>query len=198
MAPILRRLYSIARASPDDRTVPLTECSDDELMALACSGKDGAFDTLIARHHGRVVRLAFRYVGDSTLAADIAQDTFMELLRALPRYRAEGKFSSFLFRILLNQCRMTRRSVRAEGKALDAVTASQESAPTGLFTSERAGDVEAALQTLSPVLRETVMLRFGADLSFQEIAETLEIPVGTAKRRVFEAMGKLREVLEEQ
>ena len=175
----------------------LAERSDDELMLLARGGLDAAFDTLIRRHQRPVLRVALRYLGEAALAADVAQNTFVALLRALPDYRANGQFKAFLYRILLNQCRMARRSERSFQRALDqASNATEQDAHAVLFREQRR-DVERALLRLSDKLREVVVLRFGADFNYDEIGETLRIPTGTVKRRLFTAKAKLREMLEE-
>jgi RNA polymerase sigma-70 factor (ECF subfamily) len=198
MEPKLRRLSLVEEPAPAaaQGTLALSEHSDDDLMLLSRGGVSGAFDVLIARHRERVLRLAYRYVGQSALAADVAQNTFVALFRSLPHYRAHGKFTSFLYRLLLNQCRMAKRSARAETRALDTARAFQELDASETLLRERQRDVEAAVATLSGKLREVVLLRFGADLNYQEIAETLDLPIGTVKRRVFDAMAKLRETLE--
>src|SRR6478735_11807554 len=92
---------------------------DDELMLLARGGVEAAFPTLIRRHQARALRVAGRYLGRDSWAADVVQDTFVEILRALPRYQAHGKFSAFLYRVLLNRCHMTWRTSRAEQRALE-------------------------------------------------------------------------------
>ena len=175
----------------------LAERSDDELMLLARGGLEAAFDTLIRRHQRPALRVALRYLGEPALAADVAQNTFVALLRALPDYRANGQFKAFLYRILLNQCRMARRSERSFQRALDqASNATEQNAHEVLFREQRR-DVERALLRLSDKLREVVVLRFGADFNYDEIGETLRIPTGTVKRRLFTAKTKLREMLEE-
>jgi RNA polymerase sigma-70 factor, ECF subfamily len=175
----------------------LAEQSDDDLMLLARAGAPGAFDTLIRRHQPRMLRLSYRYLGDASLAADAAQNAFVALFRTLPSYRAQGKFSSYLYRLLLNQCRMTKRSRRAEQKALDVVSSWEERNVAETLQRERQREVEVAVGELSVKLREVVLLRYGAGLEYGDIAETLDIPLGTVKRRMFDAMAKLREVLGE-
>jgi RNA polymerase sigma-70 factor (ECF subfamily) len=171
--------------------------SDDELMLLARGGLDRAFRVLIERHQARTLRLAVRYLGRESLAADVAQDTFVEIFRALPQYQAHGKFSAYLYRVLLNRCHMTWRSLRAERQALVfAAEGLVESDESELLLRERRRDLHAAPSELSDKLRSVVLLRFSAGLSYEEIADTLEIPTGTVKRRLFDAMAKLREKLE--
>ncbi|HEY6724621.1 MAG TPA: sigma-70 family RNA polymerase sigma factor [Polyangiaceae bacterium] len=171
--------------------------SDDELMLLARSGLDGAFDALIRRHQRPVLRVAVRYLGEAALSADVAQNTFVALLRALPDYRAHGQFKAFLYRILLNQCRMARRSERSFQRALDQASNATAAGAHEVSLHEHRRDVEQALLRLSDKLREVVVLRFGADFNYDEIGETLGIPTGTVKRRLFSAKAKLREMLEE-
>ncbi|HET7542633.1 MAG TPA: RNA polymerase sigma factor [Polyangiaceae bacterium] len=175
----------------------LDALSDDELMLLARGGLEAAFGTLIRRHQARTLRLAVRYLGRDALAADVTQDTFVEIFRALPRYRAHGKFSAYLYRVLLNRCHMTWRSSRAERRALEVAAEEVMEVPEHeLLLRERRRDLRVALGELSEKLRSVVLLRYSAGLSYEEIAETLEIPVGTVKRRLFDAMIKLRDSLE--
>ena len=197
MNPVPRRPTLVgppAEAAPE---VPLSDHTDDELMMLARGGIEGAFDTLIRRHQQLVLRLAFRYVRNAAWAADVAQNTFVEVYRALPRYRAQGRFKSYLYQVLLNQCRRSRRSIRTESRVLDVLMRVPVHAPAEVLAREQRREVEAALDTLSVKLRKVVLLRFGADLSYKEIAELLAIPVGTVKRRMFDAIAKLRDELEQ-
>ncbi len=196
MKPPLRHLALVSPAPAADSEVELHERTDDELMLLARGGIEGAFDQLIRRHQSFALGVAFRYVGDAALAADLVQNTFVELYRGLPNYRAHGKFRSFLYRVLLNQCRIARRSARIELKALDAMGALPPLVPAEILLREQRREVEVALGTLSKKLREVVLLRFGADLTYEEVAEALAIPLGTVKRRLFVAMAKLRKELD--
>jgi RNA polymerase sigma-70 factor (ECF subfamily) len=187
-----------ARAEP-----PFAELSDDELMLLVRGGRSAAFDELVRRHQRRVLGVAARYVRSAALARDLAQNTFLELYRAGPSYQPRGSFTSFLYSILQNQCRMIRRSARSDERRLAAV-ASQPPDPLDPQTSaatvlarERARDVQRALDALSEKLRAVVVLRYSGELSYQEIADVLAVPVGTIKRRLFDALDKLRGLLEE-
>src|SRR4051812_26214680 len=180
-----------------DGPAGLESRTDDELMLLARGGLDAAFATLIRRHQARTLRMAVRYLGRDALAADVAQDTFVEIFRALPTYRAHGKFSSYLYRVLLNRCHMIWRSSRAERRALEYASEDTTDIPdVELLLRERRRDLRVALGELSEKLRSVVLLRYSAGLSYDEIAETLEVPIGTVKRRLFDAMTKLRESLE--
>lgn len=187
----------IPKRAPENEPAGLEARSDDELMLLARGGLEVAFSTLIRRHQARTLRLAVRYLGRDSLAADVAQDTFVEVFRALPQYQAHGKFSSYLYRVLLNRCHMTWRSARAEERAMTYVSEDASNVDESeLLLRERGRDLRMALGRLSEKLRSVVLLRYSAGLSLEEIAETLEIPTGTVKRRLFDAMTKLRDSLE--
>ena len=103
----------VVPGSPAD----LSERDNDSLMLLARGGLDGAFDALVRRHQTRTLRIAAKYLGQSAVAKDVAQNTFLEIHRALPRYKARGRFESYLYRVLLNQCRMASRAARNAARA---------------------------------------------------------------------------------
>jgi len=191
-----RRLSLVPKRTPSDESAGLEARSDDELMLLARGGLDHAFSVLIRRHQARTLRLAVRYLGRDSLAADVAQDTFVELFRALPNYQAQGKFSSYLYRVLLNRCHMAWRSAHAEQRALEfAAQGVTDVDEVELLLREWRRDMSIALGGLSEKLRSVVLLRYSAGLSYDEIAETLRIPSGTVKRRLFDALLKLRDQL---
>lgn len=172
--------------------------SDDDLMGLVDQGRHEAFNVLVRRHQQRVLGIAVRYLGDAAHAPDIAQNTFVELYRGRAQYVPQGRFRAYLSRIALNQCRMVTRSrwFKTHVVPLGGEIAQPSEDPASRH--DRGRDVERALSGLSDKLRSVVVLRYSADLSFAEIGETLGIPVGTAKRRLFDAMALLRCELEEQ
>jgi RNA polymerase sigma-70 factor (ECF subfamily) len=151
-----------------------------------------------------------RQLGTVELAADVAQNAFLAIFRALPRYQARGQFTSYLYRAVLNECRYARRTERsrrgggiplpldndANDGVLEALIASNESAEAQVLARERARDVEAAVASLTDKLRDVVSLRYSAGLEYEEIARTLAVPLGTVKRRLFDAMEKLRRQVE--
>lgn len=205
-------LHSRRAAAPDGSSpapdapgaageVPLSERDDDALMLLARGGAEGAFEALVRRHQRKVLRIAAKYMGSTAAATDIAQNTFLEMYRALPRYRARGKFSSYLYRLVLNQCRMAhrasaRRAARMRELALVAPEQVQGQSADSILARERRREVESALGVLSDRLREVIVLRFASELSLQEISDVLDIPVGTVKSRLFTGLEKLRQHLE--
>jgi RNA polymerase sigma-70 factor (ECF subfamily) len=192
------RLFLVSAPMAEGEPPSHESRSDDELMLLARGGVDDAFDVLVRRHQARVLRMAGRLLGRSALAPDVAQNAFLEIYRALPRYQPQGKFSAYLFRVLLNQCRIAARSARRAGLIVDELPAiaAARSGESHILARERAREVEAALGRLSEKLRVVVVLRHSAGLSYDEIAETLDLPLGTVKRRLFDGMEKLRRMLE--
>lgn len=191
------RLELVSEPLASRRAVELQDRTDDELMLLARGGLERAFDVLIRRHQARALRLAARFLAAPAQAPDAVQCAFVEIYRALPQFQARGKFKAYLYRVVLNQCRMVRRSARAELRAFQGADFQLETNDTELLARERSRDVEAAVAKLSEKLRIVVLLRYAADLSYDEIAATLEVPTGTVKRRLFDAMAKLRGLLEE-
>lgn len=195
------RLSVVPPPRADDQGEPFGARTDDELMLLARGGAEGAFDTLVRRHQSRLLRVAGRQLGRNAFAADAVQNTFVEIFRSLHRYQPRGRFPAYLYRILLNQCRMAYRHSQVELRALDAQAAHTE-APSAeceeegrILARERHRDVEAALADLSQRLRDVVLLRYSAGLRYDEIAETLDVPLGTVKRRLFDATARLRRLL---
>ena len=175
------------------------EESDDALMMLARGGDAAAFDALVRRHQAAVLRVAARYLGDSALAPDVAQATFVQLHGWLHRYEARGKFKAFVMRLAVRQCAMAARS-RATVRRRDerAMVADASAAPDEVVLArERRRAVDGALATLSPKLRRVVVLRYGGDLSYEEVAAALGLPVGTVKSRLFAGLAKLRGALSE-
>lgn len=194
-SPVLHALPGADAAGAEAR-------SDDELMLLARGGKEEAFDQLVRRHQQRVLAVAVKSLGDPSLARDVAQDAFLELYRYRQRYRPQGRFTAFLYRLVVNRCRMSARAHAAELRRREAWQREPEGAPGAasdelLLQQERRRDVERGLRTLSPKLREVMVLRYAADLSLDEVAACLELPVGTVKSRLFAGMEKLRQALEE-
>jgi RNA polymerase sigma-70 factor (ECF subfamily) len=193
-------------AGSGDR-IELASRGDDDLMQLAKDGNSEAFDVLVRRYQVQVLRLAARHIGRVPAVADIGQNAFLAIYRSLSRYEGRGRFAAYLYRTVLNECRMANRANRSrarisvpldgDGADPDRVASPAASAEAEVLERERERALEMAVSRLSDKLRDVMSLRFGAGLSHEEIAETLQLPVGTVKRRLFDAMGKLRQYLEE-
>lgn len=176
--------------------------ADDALMLMVRAGVDRAFEVLVRRHQRMVLGTAVKYLFDPNIAEDIAQNSFVDLLRCVPFYRPDGKFRAFLAKIVINNCRMANRRARSEkskrqrlfGVAGEAEVQGCESG--AVEQRERQRLLNAAMQRISPKLREVLILRYGADFSLKEIGDTLGIRIGTVKSRLFSGVEKLAEVLE--
>jgi RNA polymerase sigma-70 factor, ECF subfamily len=179
-----------------DDSLPFQRRADDDLMRLARDGVESAFDELVRRYQVELLRVAARHLGGNALAPDLAQNTFLQVYGALDRYEARGAFRAYLHRVLLNQCRMARRSAQISLKALENSEFWRGSDELYVVEQEKRRDLERALNLLSDKLRDVVVLRYCGDLDYEEIAQTLSVPIGTVKRRLFDAMAKLREIVE--
>lgn len=171
-------------------------------------GQPGAFDLLMGRHQGRVYRLACRILGDVEAALDAAQEAFVRAWRALPGFKGEAAFSTWLTRITINQCRNELRRRRTlkhtRPLSLDApgadgvTTAGEQLAAADAQAWERAGGLESAsalrelIQQLDPEAREILVLREAEALSYEDIAEILAVPVGTVRSRLHRARAELK------
>jgi len=173
---------------------------EDELVNEARAGDGDAFAALVRSHQNEVFTLALRLVHDRELAADVAQEAFVRAWRAIPRFRADARFSTWMHRITVNTALSHvagRRRRRAE--PLDALFNEPES--DGL-SPERAGAIadirphlNAALGQLSGSLRAVVVLKDVYDWSHGEIAEHLGISVTAAKVRLHRGRKALRDLL---
>ena len=163
---------------------------------------EAAFAQLVRRWEGPIQRLCERMTGDAHAAEDLAQETFVRVFARRKDYQAEGKFSTWLWRIALNLCydelrRRQRRETNtfeSEGgeplAVLEALTTA-ESAPDKLLAErERSWLVRRALDQLPEIYRAVLVLRHYEDLKFREIADVLGVPEGTVKSRMTEALAQ--------
>lgn len=189
------------------------EQSDLSLVELAQRGDAGAFDALVRRYQHKVVKLVMRYVRDPAEAEDIAQEAFIKAYRALPRFRGDSAFYTWLYRIAINTAKNTlaaraRSPIeyqldRSEGDGgPDLQSRMKDTAtPEALaMTDEIRETVNAAIERLPEDLRTAIVLRELEGLSYEEIAAAMECPVGTVRSRIFRAReaidARLREVFD--
>ena len=162
-------------------------------MRLAQANVPEAFVALVERYEIRLLRTATRYLGDQALAWDVVQQTYsIALVERLQLYRFEDRFQAYLFSILISQCHQALRKARRDR----AFQVRQHTVAHVAAEAEAELLAQQATSCLSPKLREVVTLRYGADLSFGEIAEILGIRLGTARGRHCEAMKKMLAHLE--
>jgi len=181
------------------------ETSDEGLVERAVAGDAEAFGEIVRRWERRIYALAYGILGREDEARDAAQETFVAAFRSLPNFRGEAKVSSWLHRIAVNQCitRQRRAKVRAEvsieAAQVDgrARLASAQRSPAGATeTGQRAEAVRRAVAALPQELREVVVLKEFEGLTFQEIADALDVPLSTVKSRLYTALKQLRMRLE--
>jgi len=190
----------------------LQTLSDQEIVALARGGREAAYRELIRRYERPVFSLIYRMVRDRALAEDLSQDTFVKVLNALDSYRPEYKFSSWIFKIANNvaidQLRRRELNTLSLDGAPDARTAEDIEA-TALQATDRAETplaelesrelgalIEEAVARLRPEYRSCILLRHVEGRSYEEIAETLDLPLGTVKTYIHRARLELRAYLE--
>jgi RNA polymerase sigma-70 factor, ECF subfamily len=173
---------------------------DHILIQRFLAGEVAAFNGLVERYYQRIDRLAQQVVRNPLVAEDITQEVFLRAYRALPHFRGEASFYSWVYRITLNLClnylrQQAHRSFTAEEP--DASTLSSTADPSALLeTQERERLVRGAIDSLPAHYRVVIILRDLEGLSYQEIAEILGIPLGTVKSRLNFGKHLLREALQ--
>ena len=186
-----------------------TELTDQAVVELALKGRETAYRELLRRYERPVLSLIHRMVRDRELAEDLAQDTFVKVLNALDRYRPEFKFSSWIFKIAHNTAldwlRKRELPTLSLDGAPDAVSAEAQEATRPMvatddpspadFTAGRElrDQLEAAIALLRPEYATAVTLFHMEGLAYEEIAETMSLPLGTVKTFIHRARKELRE-----
>ena len=177
--------------------------ADALLVERARRGESAAFEMLVIEYQRRIERLIARMVRDSDLVQDVAQETFIRAYRALPQFRGESAFYTWLYRIAINTAKkalvdLRRDPVVTEGALSQSDDGDETSrvenelsdgeTPEALMASkEIAAAVNAAIEGLSEDLRQAITLREIEGLSYEEIAEMMNCPIGTVRSRIFRA-----------
>ncbi|HEY8793578.1 MAG TPA: sigma-70 family RNA polymerase sigma factor [Gemmatimonadaceae bacterium] len=191
----------------------LRNLPDADVAALAKEGREPAFRELVRRYERPVFSLIFRMVRDREMAEDLAQDTFIKVLNNIDRYRPEFKLSSWLFKIANNVTidHLRRRQLatvsldgsphaataaEAQATSLDVESRGQ-SALEAIESRELGSAIEQAIGRLRPEYRSCILLRHVEGRSYEEIAVTLDLPLGTVKTYIHRARHELREALED-
>lgn len=207
-----RSMMSMANFPPDDgSTEPHeprdgleqpgsgVEQSDLELVRRVQRGERGAFDLLVLRYQHKVVKLVARLLRDPAEAEDVAQEAFVKAYRAIGSFRGDSAFYTWLYRIAVNTARNTmasrqRRPVDYEADLSESQQSAVESRMRDLDTPEAAAltdeihrTVNRAVEDLPEDLRTAIILREIEGLSYEEIAEAMDCPVGTVRSRIFRA-----------
>jgi len=163
----------------------LAAADDGELVAACVEGMPGAFRELLARYRRSAVALAYQMLGNVEDAEDVAQEAFVRVFQAIPQFRGQAAFSTWLYRIVTNLClgskRLSRAAVEWESVREPRTAESVCGAVTdGLLARQVLGE-------MSGELRAILLLREQEGLSYQEIAETLGLPLGTVRSRLSKA-----------
>jgi RNA polymerase sigma-70 factor, ECF subfamily len=180
--------------------------TDDELVARSIGGDAESFNELITRWERPIYALAYRVIGREEDARDVCQETFLRAFRALPGFKGEAKFSSWLYRIALNLCRdWIRRQRRApvvqmpegiEPSELAAERGPVESIEELVGRRQLSAVVEEAMRLLPDEQRTAIVLKEYHGMTFQEIADMQGCPLSTVKTRLYQGLTVLRRHLE--
>ena len=207
--------------TPDDHTAPPPPDSDVMLVQRTLAGEKKAFDMLVIKYQRRVERLIGRMVRDVDLVPDIAQETFIRAYRALGQFRGDAQFYTWLYRIAVNTAKKQLLELKRDPLIFqsqmrssddDETSSSErelnpavadEATPEALLASkEIAQAVNAAMDDLPEELRMAITLREIEGLSYAEIAQALECPIGTVRSRIFRAReaisNRIRPMLDHQ
>ena len=172
---------------------------DQKLVVKVQKGDKNAFDVLVLKYQHKVIKVIMRYIRDPSEALDVAQEAFLKAYRAIPRFRGDSAFYTWLYRIAINTAK--NHLVAARRRPLDYDLDPQDpdqydmqgrlsdgDTPEHLVLSEEIKDtVNRAIHHLPEDLRTAIILREVEGMSYEEIAQTMECPVGTVRSRIFRA-----------
>jgi len=187
--------------------------SDLLLVEQVRAGDKQAFGLLVEKYRRKIVRLISRMVRDPDDMEDVAQDTFIKAYRALPQFRGEAAFYTWLYRIAVNTAKnhlasrnkalptVSDQAVNDDDEPDERLVAQEVGTPeTELISKQAAMAVNEAVEALPEELRQAIILREMEGLSYEEIAETMNCPIGTVRSRIFRAReaiaAKLRPILD--
>jgi RNA polymerase sigma-70 factor (ECF subfamily) len=186
------------------------EVTDQQLVARVQKGDSRAFDMLVLKYQYKIMGLISRYVHDSDEVQDVAQEAFIKAYRALPRFRGDSAFYTWLYRIAINTAKnhLVSRSRRPPGSDVEIEDAEYfeagdalrtiETPESALFGAELKAVVERAIGELPDDLRTAVTLREFDGLSYEDIADVMDCPVGTVRSRIFRAREAIDKQVREQ
>ena len=185
-----------------------TATSDEQIVERALAGDAEAFGEIVGRWERRIFALAYGMLGREEEARDATQETFLAAFRNLRGFRGEAKVSSWLHRIAVNQCITRQRRAKVRGETtLEDETLTDDSSFSVPASGSPARDAESrqtvetvrrAVQALPTELRQVIVMKEFEELTFQQIAEALDLPLSTVKSRLYTALRQLRLRLEKQ
>ena len=183
-----------------------SKTTDQQLVARVQQGEKAAFDLLVLRYQSRIINLVSRFVRNPSDALDVTQEAFLKAYRAMPSFRGDSAFYTWLYRIAVNTAKnwlaiQSRRSADSEMDYEEIERIEGNSALRDYATPERLllkdeiqATVIAAIEELPEDLRLAIMLREVEGLSYEEIASVMDCPIGTVRSRIFRA----REAIDKQ
>lgn len=182
--------------------------ADNQLVKRCLDGEEAAWEELVKTHTRRVYAICYRFTGSDHSAQDLAQEVFLRVFRSLKSYRSgEGSFTVWLSRVarnlLIDHYRRTKHdrvtdSIEGQLPMLEEKPSASTRADGRLAGREASEMLQAALQRLSPDLREAVILRDLEELEYKEIAQVLNVPEGTVKSRLNRGRAELGRVLRQR
>lgn len=180
----------------------LTEKNDDDIIIEAQKGSTVAFDELVRRYRQRVYAVAYQMTKDPEDADDLAQEAFIRAYEAIGRFQVGMKFYTWIYRIVvnlgINMYKKKSRSSNLSPEQESQIPARVKSNPAVVIENQELGEtIREALQKLPPHQKSVFALRVFQDLSYKEIAETLEISIGTVMSRLNRAREALKNELQD-
>ncbi len=180
--------------------------TDEELVLMAVSENPEAFGEIVRRWERKIFALCFGMLGREDDARDACQEAFIAAYRNLKNFRGEAKVSSWLHRIAVNQCLTTKRKLKSraedylndedEAEARVFIASASYSPKNIAEKGERLNIVRQAVGALPGDLRQVIVMKEFEEMTFQEISETLELPLSTVKSRLYTALKQLKMKLE--
>jgi RNA polymerase sigma-70 factor (ECF subfamily) len=162
-----------------------------QLIAAINGGDEYAFEVLYSRYRDWVTSVAYRFTGDNDLALDVLQETFLYLLRKFPGFVLTAQLKTFLYPAIKNLSIAAKRKAERH-QSTEAELAVLEYSPAAEAVATSSNELTAVLANLSGEQREVLLLRFVDGLNLNEIAEAMDIPLGTVKSRLHNALATLR------
>lgn len=185
-----------------ENQIIMVEDSDNQLVERVKQGDQKAFELLVYKYERKIERLVSRMVRDSDMVADIIQETFIRAYRALPDFRGEAQFYTWLYRIAVNTAKKNLLEIKRdpviresfnngaqedETFSLEERLIDIETPETALAAKEISEAVNSAIEALPDELKQSITLREIEGLSYEEIADVMNCPVGTVRSRIFRA-----------
>jgi len=186
----------------------IQDLTDSELIIRSISGREDSFEELVSRYQRPIVSYVYRMLNDYDASLDVTQEVFIKVYNSLERYSSDYKFSTWLYRIAHNAAidhirRNSKNLQSLETENQNGTYEMQLESPRPTPEKERENsewrtEIESVVRCLPAVYRELIVLRHAQDLSYGEIAEITNLPLGTVKNRLFRAREMMREMFVER